>query len=93
MRAVNTGPSAPSAAVKVERFDDDYKREGRTLERGLEGGADEELDFDANEHFQDDDDVNTFYRNEDEEEEAKLQEVGLMSYLREIKLMDRNRNV
>ena len=42
----------------------------------MEGGIDEDLDFDENEHFQDDDDNNDFHRNEEEEEEAKLQEVG-----------------
>lgn len=42
----------------------------------MEGGADEDLDYDFNEDFQDDDDVNTFYRDEEEEEEAKLQEVS-----------------
>lgn len=48
----------------------------RTDTQGLEGGADEELDYDVNEDFQDDDDVNTFYRNADEEEDAKLQDVS-----------------
>ncbi|WWC88121.1 uncharacterized protein L201_003025 [Kwoniella dendrophila CBS 6074] len=56
---------------KIERYEDDYVREGRRAERGLEGGIDEELDFDETEHFQDDDDVNTFYRNVEEEDEAK----------------------
>ncbi|WWC60559.1 uncharacterized protein I303_103133 [Kwoniella dejecticola CBS 10117] len=56
---------------KIERFDDDYVKEGRRPERGLEGGIDEELDFDETEHFQDDDDVNTFYRNADEEDQAR----------------------
>jgi transcription initiation factor TFIIF subunit alpha len=41
----------------------------------MEGGLDEELDYDFNEEFQDDEDVNTFYRDAEEEEEAKLQEV------------------
>ena len=45
--------------------------------QGLEGGAEEELDYDVNEDFQDDEDLNTFYRNEDEEEDAKLQDVSL----------------
>lgn len=44
--------------------------------KGMEGGADEELDFDENEAFQDDDDVNTFYHNQEDEEEAKLQDVS-----------------
>ncbi|WWC68393.1 uncharacterized protein I206_102319 [Kwoniella pini CBS 10737] len=56
---------------KIERFEDDYVKEGRRAERGLEGGIDEELDFDETEHFQDDDDVNTFYRNADEEDQAR----------------------
>ncbi|WRT65928.1 uncharacterized protein IL334_002879 [Kwoniella shivajii] len=56
---------------KVERYEDDYAKDGRRAERGLEGGIDEELDFDEAEHFQDDDDVNTFYRNVEEEDEAK----------------------
>lgn len=42
----------------------------------MEGGIDEELDYDVNEEFQDDDDVNTFYRDAEEEEEMKLQEVS-----------------
>jgi hypothetical protein len=37
---------------------------------------DEELDYDVNEDFQDDEDVNTFYRDENEDEDAKLHEVG-----------------
>ncbi len=45
--------------------------------QGLEGGVDEELDYDVNDDFQDDEEKNTFYRNEEEEEDAKLQEVGL----------------
>ena len=48
----------------------------------MEGGIDEDLDFDENEHFQDDDDNNDFHRNEEEEEEAKLQEVGVHSSLK-----------
>ncbi|OCF42449.1 transcription initiation factor TFIIF subunit alpha [Kwoniella heveanensis CBS 569] len=56
---------------KVERYEDDYKREGRRAERGLEGGIDEELDFDEAEEFQDDDEVNTFYRNAEEEDAAR----------------------
>ncbi|WVW80394.1 hypothetical protein I302_102375 [Kwoniella bestiolae CBS 10118] len=56
---------------KVERYEDDYVKEGRRAERGLEGGIDEELDFDETEHFQDDDDVNTFYRNAEEEDDAR----------------------
>jgi hypothetical protein len=72
---------------KQERWEDDDRREGRTLARvsdvprganvqGMEGGADEELDFDENEAFQDDDDVNTFYHNPEDEDEAKLQDVS-----------------
>ncbi|OCF56673.1 hypothetical protein L486_05527 [Kwoniella mangroviensis CBS 10435] len=56
---------------KIEKYEDDYVKEGRRAERGLEGGIDEELDFDEAEHFQDDDDVNTFYRNAEEEDDAK----------------------
>ncbi|WVQ97202.1 hypothetical protein IAU59_004312 [Kwoniella sp. CBS 9459] len=56
---------------KLERYEDDYRREGRRAERGLEGGIDEELDFDEAEEFQDDDDVNTFYRNAEEEDVAR----------------------
>ncbi|CAK9782224.1 hypothetical protein CC85DRAFT_325349 [Cutaneotrichosporon oleaginosum] len=64
---------APSANVKRERFEDDYVREGRNLGRGLEGGVDEELDYNADEDFQDDDDVDTFYKDGDDEEK-QLQE-------------------
>lgn len=47
----------------------------------MEGGLDEELDYDFNEEFQDDEDVNTFYRDAEEEEEAKLQEVrGILAH-------------
>lgn len=79
--------------IKSERFDDDLRREGRQLERvsqadlfilevradsqGMEGGEDEELDYDVNEDFQDDEDNNNFHRNEEEEEEQKRIEVGL----------------
>lgn len=66
----------PQAPTKRERFDDDYVRERRNIGRGLEGTADEELDFDVNEEFQDDEDSNTFYHNKEEDEEKKLQEVG-----------------
>jgi transcription initiation factor TFIIF subunit alpha len=55
----------------------------------MEGGLDEELDYDFNEEFQDDEDVNTFYRDAEEEEEAKLQEVRRskrMDYAREDKM-------
>jgi hypothetical protein len=77
--------------IKVERFDDDMRREGRRLERvrpkrfvadpgayiqGMEGGEDEELDYDVNEDFQDDEDNNNFHRNEEEEEEQKRIEVS-----------------
>ncbi|WWD18160.1 hypothetical protein CI109_102609 [Kwoniella shandongensis] len=67
---------------KVERYDDDYRREGRMAERGLEGGIDEELDFDEAEGFQDDDDNNTFYRDVNEEEEAKELEERLKKEFR-----------
>ncbi|RSH92734.1 hypothetical protein EHS25_008180 [Saitozyma podzolica] len=73
MRAAANGRVA-GPKVKVERFDDDERKEGRQLTRGMEGGLDEELDYDFNEEFQDDEDVNTFYRDAEEEEEAKLQE-------------------
>ena len=42
----------------------------------MEGGADEELDYDFKEEFQDDEENNTFYQDREEEEEAKLQEVS-----------------
>jgi transcription initiation factor TFIIF subunit alpha len=94
MRAARTAAAgiAPRPKVKVERFDDDERREGRKLTRvscslianamsdgiqGMEGGVDEELDYDFNEEFQDDEENNTFYRDADEEEEAKLQEVRM----------------
>ncbi|ORX34102.1 hypothetical protein BD324DRAFT_683542 [Kockovaella imperatae] len=73
--------------VKREKFEDDYKREGRMLERGLEGGADEELDYDFKEEFQDDEENNTFYQDREEEEEAKLQEEQLK---KEFKLANAN---
>lgn len=41
----------------------------------MEGEADEELDYDVNEDFQDDEENNTFYRDENDEEEAKVLEV------------------
>jgi hypothetical protein len=63
------------ARTKRETFEEDYRREGRNIGRGLEGGFDEELDFDVNEEFQDDEDSNTFYINKDEEDEKKIQEV------------------
>jgi len=44
--------------------------------QGLEGGFDEELDYDMNDDFQDDDDNNELYRNEDEEEDSKRVEVS-----------------
>ena len=80
-----------ASRVKQERFEDDFKREGRQIERvrgvaitfgrdlksqGLEGGADEELDYDFEEEFQDDEENNTFYRDQEEEDEAKFQEVS-----------------
>ena len=43
----------------------------------MEGGEDEELDYDVNEDFQDDEDNNNFHRNEEEEEEQKRIEVSL----------------
>lgn len=42
----------------------------------MEGGFDEELDYDMNDDFQDDDDNNELYRNEDEEEDSKRVEVS-----------------
>ncbi|KAL1405162.1 transcription factor IIF subunit tfg1 [Vanrija albida] len=71
---MNKKGTLPSAPVKRERFDDDYVRERRNIGRGLEGTADEELDFDVNEEFQDDEDSNTFYHNKEEDDEKKLQE-------------------
>lgn len=59
---------------KRETFEADYVREQRNIGRGLEGGADEELDFDLDEHFQDDEDSNTFYHTKEEEEDKKLHE-------------------
>jgi hypothetical protein len=41
----------------------------------MEGGVDEELDYDVAEDFQDDDENNTFYHDQEEEEETKYQEV------------------
>lgn len=67
------GEDARPAVVR-EKFEDDYVKEQRNIGRGLEGGADEELDFDLEEAFQDDEDSNTFYINNEEEEEKKLQE-------------------
>lgn len=64
----------PRATAKRERFEDDYVRENRNIGRGLEGGVDEELDYDMNDDFQDDEDSNTFYHNKEEDEEKKLQE-------------------
>lgn len=64
----------PTATVKRERFEDDYVRENRNIGRGLEGGVDEELDYDMNDDFQDDEDSNTFYHNNEEDEEKKLLE-------------------
>lgn len=43
----------------------------------MEGGEDEELDYDVNEDFQDDEDNNNFHRNEEEEEEQKRIEVSI----------------
>jgi len=43
----------------------------------MEGGEDEELDYDVNEDFQDDEDNNNFHRNEEEEEEQKRIEVSV----------------
>lgn len=66
---------------------DDYKAENRQMGRALEGGLDEELDYDVNEEFQDDEDSNTFYVNREEEEEKKLQEERQKE---EYKLANRN---
>jgi len=82
---------AQPVRVKVEKYEDDFKREGRQQERvsypvhpspaklieqGMEGGVDEELDYDVAEDFQDDDENNTFYHDQEEEEETKYQEVS-----------------
>ncbi|WVN85568.1 uncharacterized protein L203_100716 [Cryptococcus depauperatus CBS 7841] len=56
---------------KAEKYEDDFKREGHRVDLGLEGGVEEELDFDEAEEFQDDDDNNTFYHDAREEEEAR----------------------
>jgi hypothetical protein len=45
--------------------------------QGMEGGEDEELDYDVNDDFQDDEDNNNFHRNEEEEEEQKRIEVSV----------------
>jgi len=46
------------------------------MKQGMEGGVDEELDYDVAEDFQDDDENNTFYHDQEEEEETKYQEVS-----------------
>jgi transcription initiation factor TFIIF subunit alpha len=46
----------------------------------MEGGVDEELDYDVAEDFQDDDENNTFYHDQEEEEETKYQEVSLLIF-------------
>jgi len=46
----------------------------------MEGGVDEELDYDVAEDFQDDDENNTFYHDQEEEEETKYQEVSLPDF-------------
>lgn len=51
-------------------------------EQGMEGGVDEELDFDEAEEFQDDDDNNTFYRDVREEDEARELEERLKKEFR-----------
>lgn len=48
----------------------------------MEGGVDEELDFDEAEEFQDDDDNNTFYRDAREEDEARELEERLKKEFR-----------
>lgn len=40
----------------------------------MEGGIDEELDYDVAEDFQDDDENNTFYHDQEEEEDTKYQD-------------------
>lgn len=45
----------------------------------MEGGVDEELDYDVAEDFQDDDENNTFYHDQEEEEETKYQEVSYLN--------------
>lgn len=74
--ATNRGDNR-RATVKREQFEDDYRREGRNMGRGLEGGVEEELDYDVADDFQDDEDSNTFYIDQEEVEEKKLQEVSL----------------
>lgn len=81
--------SQPKAAKGYydSSYFDDYKAENRQMGRALEGGLDEELDYDMNEDFQDDEDSNTFYVNREEEEEKKLQEERQKE---EYKLANRN---
>ena len=81
--------SQPKAAKGYydSSYFDDYKAENRQMGRALEGGFDEELDYDVNEDFQDDEDSNTFYVNREEEEEKKLQEERQKE---EYKLANRN---
>ncbi|ORY28592.1 hypothetical protein BCR39DRAFT_534269 [Naematelia encephala] len=81
-KSTGTGGSSAAAVKKEPKWDDDYKREGRRLERGLEGGADEELDYDETEMFQDDEENNTFYHNAEEEEDQKLQDEQLKKEFR-----------
>jgi transcription initiation factor TFIIF subunit alpha len=47
----------------------------------MEGGVDEELDYDVAEDFQDDDENNTFYHDQEEEEETKYQEVSQLIFV------------
>lgn len=59
----------------------------------MEGGEDEELDYDVNEDFQDDEDNNNFHRNEEEEEEQKRIEVrACVWHLGSASADDRNNN-
>ena len=58
----------------------------------MEGGEDEELDYDVNEDFQDDEDNNNFHRNEEEEEEQKRIEVSVLSLRRQQRLISRSNN-
>ncbi|ODO07389.1 transcription initiation factor TFIIF subunit alpha [Cryptococcus wingfieldii CBS 7118] len=68
---------------KVEKYEDDFKREGhRVGGSNLEGGVGEELDFDEAEEFQDDDDNNTFYNDAREQEEARELEERLKKEFR-----------
>jgi len=57
----------------------------------MEGGVDEELDYDATEDFQDDDENNTFYHDQEEEEETKYQEVSYLDFGHELIARNKSR--